>query len=253
MSIEVRGISKAFGSKQVLRHIDFTFETGKVNMIIGASGSGKTVLLKCMVGLIMPDEGRVLYDGVDFYSKSVNDLRELRKKIGMLFQGAALFDSMTVGENVAFPLKMFSTLTKGEIAKRVAYVLDRVNLHNVEKLFPAEISGGMKKRVGIARAISLQPSFLFCDEPNSGLDPQTADVIDKLIHDITEDLKITSVIVSHDMKSVLSIADKVLFIFKGAKEWEGTRDDITTATNPVLTKFIEISGIALDFVPEPSE
>ncbi len=247
MSIEVSGISKTFGDKQVLRKIDFAFETGKVNMIIGASGSGKTVLLKCMVGLIKPDEGHVMYDGVDFHAQTNEQLRQLRKTIGMLFQGSALFDSLTVAENVAFPLKMFTNMSKKEMMERATHYLNRVNLVNAEHLLPAEISGGMRKRVGIARALSLQPKYLLCDEPNSGLDPQTADLIDDLLHRLTEELKITTVIVSHDMKSLLSISDKVLFIFKGAKEWEGTRDEIAESNNHVLTKFIEISGIDLDY------
>lgn len=249
MGIEIHGIRKTFGENEVLKGIDFKFDAGQVNMIIGASGSGKTVLLKCLVGLMEPDEGLVMYGGENLLDMNYQQLRNLRKKIGMLFQGSALFDSLTIGENVAFPLKMFSNLHIGEIKERVAYYLEKVNLdpNRVAPLYPSEISGGMKKRVGIARAIVLQPSYLFCDEPNSGLDPQTAEVIDELLRKITDELKTTTIIVSHDMKSVLTIGDKIMFIYRGAKEWEGSRDDVATAENTILKKFIEISGVVKSF------
>lgn len=243
MSIEVRGIYKSFGPKEVLKGIDFVFETGKINMIIGASGSGKTVLLKCIVGLMTPERGDIIFDGTFIGELKYREMRMLRQKIGMLFQGSALFDSLTVFENVAFPLRMFTDLREREIRERVQMNLERVNLPDAGPLFPSEVSGGMKKRVGIARALVLNPQYLCCDEPNSGLDPQTAEVIDQLIHKITDDLGITTIVVTHDMKSVLSIADKVLFIHQGYKEWEGSRDDIPNAESKILQQFIEISGV----------
>ena len=243
MSIILRGVRKRFGAVEVLKGIDFSFDKGKVNMIIGASGSGKTVLLKCMVGLLEPTAGTIEYDGQDLASLDSEGLRALRRRMGMLFQSAALFDSMTVGENVAFPLKMFTDLSPAAIREQAVHTLEMVNLSNVEHRFPSEISGGMKKRVGIARAIVLKPDYLFCDEPNSGLDPQTAEVIDDLLHDLTDRLGITTIIVSHDMKSVLSISDRILFIHKGHKDWEGTRDQVADAENMALRRFIETSGV----------
>ncbi len=250
MSIVLSGVRMRFGPVEVLKGIDFTFDKGKVNMIIGASGSGKTVLLKCMVGLLQPTAGRIEYDGQSLDSLDSNGLRTLRRRMGMLFQGAALFDSMTVGENVAFPLKMFTSLTQAAIHEQAIKTLELVNLTNVEHRFPSEISGGMKKRVGIARAIVLKPDYLFCDEPNSGLDPQTAEVIDHLLHDLTEQLDITTIIVSHDMKSVLSISDRIMFIHKGFKDWEGAREQVADADNLALRRFIETSGVRTSEVPE---
>lgn len=246
MSIEVRNLFKQFGDKEVLKGIDYTFETGKVNMIIGASGSGKSVLLKNMVGLMFPDQGEVLYNGENMGNMNELQMRTLRRRIGMLFQSAALFDSMTVSQNIAFPLRMFTTKTGREIKARVEELLQRVNMPGTGHLFPSEISGGMRKRVGIARAIALEPEFLFCDEPNSGLDPQTAEVIDNLLRKLTNDLNITTIIVSHDMKSVLTIGDTVLFIYQGHKRWSGTRDEITDAKDRQLLRFIETSGVQLD-------
>jgi phospholipid/cholesterol/gamma-HCH transport system ATP-binding protein len=243
MSITLQSVRKQFGAIEVLKGIDFSFEPGQINMIIGASGSGKTVLLKCMVGLLAPTTGTILYEGQNLHTASADELRELRRRMGMLFQGAALFDSMTVGENVAFPLKMFTSLSPTQIRDKAIHTLERVNLVNVEHRFPSEISGGMKKRVGIARAIVLDPDYLFCDEPNSGLDPQTAEVIDVLLRELTDQLGITTIIVSHDMKSVLSIGDHILFIYKGNKEWEGDRDAVSSATNMHLRRFIETSGV----------
>lgn len=243
MSIEVKGLYKSFDGVAVLKDIDFTFETGKINMIIGASGSGKTVLLKCMVGLMRPEKGSINYDGNEVLDLNYKEMREVRKQIGMLFQGAALFDSLSVYDNVAFPLRMFTKLGERQIARKVVENLERVNLPHAAKKFPAEISGGMKKRVGIARALVLDPRYLFCDEPNSGLDPETAEVIDQLIRRLTDELEMTTIVVSHDIKSVISIGDKILFIYQGHKEWEGSREDIHTATNETLLKFIEISGV----------
>jgi len=244
MSIRIENIHKSFGAKHVLTGIDFEFETGKVNMIIGASGSGKTVLMKCMVGLLKPEIGRVYYGGQDLLSLNHKKTRDLRKNIGMLFQSAALFDSLTVAENVAFPLRMFTNEPARKITERVKYCLNRVDLYNVEELYPSSLSGGMKKRVGLARAIALNPKYLFCDEPNSGLDPETAAIIDQLILDITQDFHTTTIVITHDMKSMLEIGDKVLFIYKGGKEWEGRRDMIKDATNPQLVSFMKTSGLA---------
>lgn len=243
MGIEVRGVYKTFADHTVLKGIDFVFETGRINMIIGASGSGKTVLLKCMVGLLVPESGDIIYDGTYLSALNYQELRALRQQVGMLFQGAALFDSLTVFENISFPLRMFTNLREREIRDRVHVNLERVNLPGKGHLYPSEISGGMKKRVGIARALVLNPRYLFCDEPNSGLDPQTAEVIDQLIRKLTDDLGITTVVVSHDMKSVMSISDKVLFIHQGHKEWEGSREDIPGTENNLLQKFVEISGV----------
>jgi phospholipid/cholesterol/gamma-HCH transport system ATP-binding protein len=243
MSIVVENIHKTFGTNHVLRGIDFEFKHHEVNMILGGSGGGKTVLLKTMVGLLRPDQGRVLYDGQDFWALDVRAQRVLRTQIGMLFQGSALFDSMTVGENVAFPLQMLTNTPKGEIADRVAYCLERVNLPGKGHLFPSELSGGMKKRVGIARAIALQPKYLFCDEPNSGLDPQTAKVIDDLLVEITYAYNITTIIISHDINSVLNIADHILFLYQGQKTWEGSRQQLKQTDNIPLQNFLRTSGL----------
>lgn len=243
MGIQIIDLHKSFGEKKVLHGIDYVFEDRKVNMIIGASGSGKTVLLRCMVGLLKPERGAILYDGMDLAHISYREKRALHQKIGMLFQSSALFDSMTVGENVGFPMRMFWGLSGKALRERVEHCLERVNMPGTAHLYPSEISGGMKKRVGIARAIALNPKYLFCDEPNSGLDPKTAEVIDRLILDITRDFGTTTVVVTHDMKSVLSTADRVMFIYKGRKEWEGERADIFNAQSEVLIDFIKTSGL----------
>lgn len=242
--IEVRNISKSFNDTKVLKDISVTFEQGKTNLIIGQSGSGKTVLLKCIVGLLEPDEGDVIFDDIVFNKLNPKDKRDIRKKLGMLFQGSALFDSSTVEENVMFPLDMFTDMSKQEKLDRVNFCLKRVNIINSNHLFPSELSGGMQKRVAIARAITLQPSYLFCDEPNSGLDPKTSVVIDNLIKEITEEFQITTIVNTHDMNSVMEIGEKVIFIFKGAKEWEGTRYDILKAESEHLEDFIFATNFA---------
>jgi phospholipid/cholesterol/gamma-HCH transport system ATP-binding protein len=243
MSIIIRNIYKSFGENEVLRGIDFTFETGKINMIIGASGSGKSVMLKCIVGLVEPDEGEVLYDGQSFYAGDKRQVRNIRQDIGMLFQGSALFDSMTVEQNVAFPIKLFTDENPAEVRRRVDSCLERVNLTGVNALYPAEISGGMKKRVGIARAIAMNPRYLFVDEPNSGLDPLTASVIDELILDLTEEFNMTTVVVSHDMNSVMNVGHRIMFLYQGEKEWEGTNQEILKTSSPALEKFIFVSDL----------
>lgn len=224
--IELKNISKSFGDNKVIDDISVSYEKGKTNLIIGASGSGKSVLTKCTVGLIEPDEGKVIYDGEDFTNMNLIKRKKIRKEIGMLFQGGALFDSMTVEENVKFPLQMHSEMSNEEMDDRVNECLQRVNLVNVNDRYPGEISGGMQKRVGIARAISLNPKYLFCDEPNSGLDPATSIVIDNLIQEITIENQITTVVITHDMNSVMEIGDKVIFIYKGKKFWEGSKNNI---------------------------
>ncbi|MFN0203918.1 MAG: ABC transporter ATP-binding protein [Bacteroidia bacterium] len=243
MSLEVINLRKSFGEKEVLKGISFHFERGKINMIIGASGSGKSVMLKAMVGLLEPNEGKILYDGVDFYEADFIKKKEIRSNIGMLFQSSALFDSMSVEENVAFPLRMFTEMRANELKERVAFCLDRVQLVNCEKLLPAEISGGMKKRVGIARAIAMNPQYLFVDEPNSGLDPLTSSVIDKLIKELTLEYNMTTVVVSHDMNSVMNIGDKIMFMYKGKKEWEGSNKNILNSNNPNLDEFVFVSDL----------
>lgn len=252
--IEVQNIKKAFADKEVLKGISTVFETGKVNMIIGASGSGKTVFVKCLVGLLQPDTGSIFYDHIDFTRLNVGEKKAIRTKIGMLFQGSALFDSMTVEENVMFPLDMFTKMTRKEKMDRVGFCLERVNLIGANSKYPAEISGGMMKRVGIARAIVLNPQYLFCDEPNSGLDPQTALLIDELIIDITKEFGITTIMNTHDMNSVMGVGEKVVFLHKGNKEWEGSNREILKSKNETLNDFIFASdflkqlrkGIALD-------
>jgi phospholipid/cholesterol/gamma-HCH transport system ATP-binding protein len=241
--IELVQLSKCFKDKQVLFDINATFLPGKPNLIIGASGGGKSVLLKCMVGLETPEQGQILYDKRDFVHMDYEHKKEVRREIGMLFQGTALFDSLTVEENVAFPLKMFTDMNTSEILDRVNFCLNRVHLENVNKKYPAEISGGMKKRVGIARAIALNTKYLFCDEPNSGLDPITSRVIDELLTDITQDYNITTVINSHDMKTVYDIGNNIIFIYKGQKWWQGNRTQIDEARheNPELDNFIKAS------------
>lgn len=236
--VEVKNIKKSFGDKVIIEDISGTLETGKCNLIIGSSGSGKTVFTKCIVGLFKPDQGGILYDGKDMLEMNREERTELRQQIGMLFQGSALFDSMTVEQNIIFTLDMFSDMNYRDKKKRVDEVLEKVELTGSNKKYPAEVSGGMKKRVGIARAIVLNPKYLFCDEPNSGLDPQTSLVIDKLIKDITTEYNITTVVVTHDMNSVMEIGDKIMYLYKGRKEWEGTREDIIFSKNDRLNEFI---------------
>lgn len=236
--IEVKNIRKSFGGKTVLHEVSAIMEPGKTNLIIGASGSGKTVLMKCMVGLVKPDAGQILYEGKDIMTMDEKDLKIIRQEIGMLFQGSALFDSMSVERNVKFPLDMFTKNTHGEKMKRVDEVLARVNLTGVNKKFPAEISGGMKKRVALARALVLNPKYLFCDEPNSGLDPQTSLVIDKLINELTEEFKMTTIINTHDMNTVMESGDHIVFMQHGLKQWEGSNKDIIFSDNENLNNFI---------------
>jgi phospholipid/cholesterol/gamma-HCH transport system ATP-binding protein len=239
--IELKGVKKRFENKEVLKGIDAKLEEGKCNMIIGGSGSGKTVLMKCIVGLMCPDGGQVMYDGRDFHNMKYGQQRKIRQELGMLFQYSALFDSMTVEENVAFPLKLFTKMSKRKMKDRVNFCLDRVNLEKVNNLFPDEISGGMKKRVGIARAIALNPKYLFCDEPNSGLDPLTSTVIDELIKEITLEFKMTTVINTHDMNSVFEIGDYVIYLYQGLKRWEGTPEEMKTADDEKVREFIGAS------------
>ncbi|MEW6467940.1 MAG: ABC transporter ATP-binding protein [Bacteroidota bacterium] len=245
--IELRNISKSFGDKQVVKDFSFTLEKGKTNLIIGESGSGKTVTLKCIVGLLEPDSGQVLYDGRDFGRMNFQERKDIRKEIGMLFQGAALFDSMTVQENVMFPLTMFTNMTEKEKLERVDFCLSRVNLDKANKLYPSELSGGMKKRVAIARAISASPKYLFCDEPNSGLDPITSLVIDNLIKEITEEYQITTLVITHDMNSVMEIGDKIAFFYKGEKAWEGTNKEILVTENEKVVDFVYASKFLKEF------
>lgn len=236
--IDVKHISKSFGDKVILHDVSGVFEKGKPNLIIGASGTGKSVLLKCIVGLVRPDEGTVIYDGRNFFEGDRNTKTEIRREIGMLFQGGALFDSKTVEENVMFPLDILTRMPKDERFDRVNFCLKRVGLENANRKMPSELSGGMKKRVGIARAIVNNPNYLFCDEPNSGLDPQTSIVIDELIQDISEDYNITTIVVTHDMNSVMGIGEKILFIYKGMKLWEGNKNDITHSGVQELDDFV---------------
>lgn len=236
--IEVRNIHKIFGTHHVLDGISAEFLPGKTNLIIGGSGSGKTTLLKCMVGLHEPNKGKVVYDGRDFTDMDFEERISIRKEIGMLFQGAALFDSMTVEENILFPLNMFTTQSLREKKDRANFCLERVNLAGKNALYPAELSGGMKKRVGIARAIAMNPKYLFCDEPNSGLDPKTAIVIDELIHELTVEYQTTTIVVTHDMNSVIGIGEHIIFLHNGQKWWEGTKEEIITSKNVELNEFI---------------
>jgi phospholipid/cholesterol/gamma-HCH transport system ATP-binding protein len=236
--IEVRNIHKIFGTHHVLDGISAEFIPGKTNLIIGGSGSGKTTLLKCMVGLHEPNKGKVVYDGRDFTEMDFEERISIRKEIGMLFQGAALFDSMTVEENILFPLNMFTAQSMGEKKDRANFCLERVNLAGKNALYPAELSGGMKKRVGIARAIAMNPKYLFCDEPNSGLDTKTAIVIDELIHELTVEYQTTTIVVTHDMNSVMGIGEHIIFLHNGQKWWEGTKEEIITSKNVELNEFI---------------
>ena len=244
--IEVKDLKKGFDGKVVIDGVDARFEPGKCNLIIGSSGSGKTVLMKCLVGLFEPDSGEISYSGQSFTSMTEDDRKMLRQQIGMLFQGSALFDSMTVEQNIMFPLDMFTHDPFAKKLKRVNEVLDRVNLKDVNNKFPAEISGGMKKRVGIARAIVLNPKYLFCDEPNSGLDPQTAILIDKLIKEITLEYNITTVVNTHDMNSVMETGDHIIYMYQGKKEWEGSNKEIIFSKNKLLNDFIFASEFLQD-------
>ena len=241
--IEVKNLYKSFEDKEVLKDISITFEDGKTNLIIGQSGSGKTVLMKNLVGLLEPTSGQVLYDGRDFVSMTKKEKVMMRREMGMIFQSAALFDSMTVLENVMFPLDMFSTMNLRERQRRAMDCLDRVNLKDTEGKFPDEISGGMQKRVAIARAIALNPKYLFCDEPNSGLDPKTSLLIDELLHSITHEYQMTTIINTHDMNSVMGIGENILFIYEGQKEWQGVSGDIMESNNKRLTDFIFASDL----------
>ncbi len=236
--IEVRHITKSFAGQKVLDDVSTIFDQGKTNLIIGRSGSGKTVLLKCIVGLLEADGGEVLYGGQCFTAMSGNDRKKIRQKFGMLFQGAALFDSLSVEENVKFNLDMFTVMSDHEKRERVDFCLRRVNLENKNHLYPSELSGGMKKRAAIARAIVMNPRYLFCDEPNSGLDPETAIMIDRLIKEITEEFNMTTIINTHDINSVLAIGEKVIFIHNGKKWWEGTKEEILEDENPELNNFV---------------
>ena len=244
--IEFIDISKQFGENKVLTDVSHVMQTGQCNLIIGTSGSGKTVLQKCLVGLFEPDSGEIFYDGISFNEMNNQSRKELRQQIGMLFQGSALFDSLTVEQNVMFPLEMFSKMTNEQRKKRVNEVLARVNLEKANNKFPSELSGGMKKRVGIARAIVLNPKYLFCDEPNSGLDPQTSLVIDKLIYDITKEFNMTTVINTHDMNSVMEIGENILYMYSGKKEWTGNNDEIIFSKNERLNEFIFASKFLQD-------
>ena len=236
--IEVKHLTKSFDGKEVLHDISARCDSGKTNLIIGQSGSGKTVLMKCIVGLVRPEEGEILYDGRDFLKMSGKQVKKLRQEIGMLFQGSALFDSETVLGNVMFPLTMFSDMSREEMLDRAHFCLERVNLQGAEDKFPSEISGGMQKRVAIARAIALNPKYLFCDEPNSGLDPKTSILIDELLHDITHEYNITTIINTHDMNSVLGIGENIVFINKGYREWVGDKKRIFTTTSEALNDFV---------------
>ena len=241
--IELKSIYKSFEDKDVLMDINARFENGKTNLIIGQSGSGKTVLMKSIVGLLTPEKGEILYDGRNFLGMTKKERKLLRREMGMIFQSAALFDSLSVLENVMFPLDMFSNDTLRERTRRAQFCLDRVNLIDAQNKYPGEISGGMQKRVAIARAIALNPKYLFCDEPNSGLDPKTSLVIDELIHDITTEYNMTTIINTHDMNSVMGIGDSIIYIYKGHKEWEGTKDEVFSATNKRLNDFIFASDL----------
>lgn len=241
--IEVKHLYKSFEDKDVLKDINTVFEDGKTNLIIGQSGSGKTVLMKNLVGLLEPTKGQILYDGRDFVQMSKQEKVAMRREMGMIFQSAALFDSMTVLENVMFPLDMFSTMNYRERVRRAQECLDRVNLKDADEKFPGEISGGMQKRVAIARAIALNPKYLFCDEPNSGLDPKTSLVIDDLLHSITQEYNMTTIINTHDMNSVMGIGENIIFIYEGNKEWQGVSSQVMGSTNQKLTDFIFASDL----------
>ncbi len=239
--IEVKNISKIFGDRTILSSASVLFEQGKTNLIIGESGSGKTTLIKCMVGLTSINTGEVLYDGRNFTTMNDKEKKAIRKEIGMLFQGGALFDSLTAEENVMFPMTMFSEMSAEEKRDRAQFCLQRVNLPNAGKLYPSELSGGMKKRVGIARAIAMEPRYLYCDEPNSGLDPRTSILIDNLIKEITYELNITTIVITHDMNSVIEIGDNITFIYKGQVWWKGSKEEILKTENPEINDFVYAS------------
>lgn len=241
--IVVDNIHKSFGDVHVLKGISTTFEDGKTNLIIGQSGSGKTVFMKCLLGLMTPEEGNIIYNGKVYSNLTRDERRNLRAEMGMVFQGSALFDSMTIAENVMFPLRMFTQQSRSEMEDRVDFVLKRVNLPDAHNKMPSEASGGMQKRVAIARAIVNNPKYLFCDEPNSGLDPNTAIVIDNLIQEITDEYNITTVINSHDMNSVMEIGDKIVFLKNGVKEWEGSNETIFKTDNQAVTDFVYSSEL----------
>lgn len=241
--IEIKNLNKSFGDKHVLKNINATFTPGRPNLIIGASGSGKSVLMKCMVGLEIPDTGQILYENRDFANIDYDEKKHIRREIGMLFQGSALFDSLTVEQNVMFPLNMFTDMKPREKIERVNFCLNRVKLEKANKLYPSEISGGMKKRVGIARAIALNPKYLFCDEPNSGLDPVTSRVIDSLILEITEEYNMTTIINTHDMKTVFDIGEHIVFIYKGENAFEGSKDQLRLSDSAVLKEFVNASVV----------
>ena len=241
--IEIKNLHKRFEDREVLKGITSTFDNGKTNLIIGQSGSGKTVLMKCIVGLFTPTEGDVVYDGRSFVGMNKRERALLRREMGMIFQSAALFDSMSVLENVMFPLDMFSNDSYKERVRRAQFCLDRVNLSDAGAKYPGEISGGMQKRVAIARAIALKPKYLFCDEPNSGLDPKTSLVIDKLIHELTQEYNTTTIINTHDMNSVMGIGEHILYIYEGNREWEGTKDEVVCSKNERLNSFIFASDL----------
>ena len=244
--IEVKDLRKSFDGKTILNGVNVTMNPGQCNLIIGSSGSGKTVFMKCLVGLFQPDSGQILYDGEDFTAMNVEAKKEIRKQIGMLFQGSALFSSMTVEENVVFPLDMFTKDSTKKKLERVNEALERVNLKGANKKFPAELSGGMMKRVGIARAIVLNPRYLFVDEPNSGLDPQTSGLIDQLIKEITVEYNITTIVNTHDMNSVMEVGDHIIYMYKGEKEWEGNSKEIIFSKNQRLNEFIFASEFLRD-------
>ena len=243
LMIEVQNLKKSFGEEMILKGITTTFEKGKTNLIIGQSGSGKTVFLKCLLGLFKPTEGKIVYDGSPYSELEDEDQRHLREQMGMVFQGSALFDSMTVEENVMFPLRMFTKMRRAERRERANEVIERVNLVNANNKLPSEISGGMQKRVAIARSIVNKPKYLFCDEPNSGLDPRTATVIDNLVQEITKEYDITTIINTHDMNSVMEIGEKIVYLQKGYLEWEGTKEEIFKTDNEDVTNFVYSSDL----------
>lgn len=241
--IEINKISKSFNSHKIIKDISATFDKGKTNLIIGQSGSGKTVLMKCLLGLHEVDKGDILYDGKKFNKDEISEVSDLRKQMGMVFQGSALFDSMSVLDNIIFPLRMFSNMSQSKMIERAREVIHRVDLKDVDNKFPSEISGGMKKRVAIARAIVLNPKYLFCDEPNSGLDPKTAIIIDKLIQEITIEYDITTIINTHDMNSVMEIGDKIIFLVEGEKIWEGNNEEILNTDDKLINDFVYSSEL----------
>lgn len=244
--IEIKNVKKSFGDKEVLKDVSFVMNPGQTNLIIGTSGSGKTVMMKCMIGLFRPDSGQILYEGQDITHLDEKEMKPIRQQIGMLFQGSALFDSKTVMDNVRFPLDMFTNETYRQKVRRVKEVLDKVNLKDADHKFPSEISGGMKKRVALARAIVLNPKYLFCDEPNSGLDPQTSIVIDKLIYELTKEYNMTTVVNTHDMNTVMESGDHIVYMHQGMKQWEGSNKDIIYSKDKLLNEFIFASGFLKD-------